>query len=148
MVSDSPVNPVPLHTAVREQLLGLISPERVAPAIFLLAHDVFDSQALRAAALIYSEAAVGGAQRLAQCLREEAQLRASREVATPAVVTSKAVPHMRANDLAALLIELSARIGLCARIDGGSFNDGVRAAQKEVEAAVRRLPIPPSPVSA
>jgi hypothetical protein len=138
----------PLHTAVREQLLGCINSECAAPAIFLLAHDAFDAGALRTAALIYSEAAVGGAQRLAQCLREEARVRASGAVATPAVVTSEVALRMRDEDLAALLIDLSARIGLCARIDGGSFNDGVRAAQKEVEAAIRRLPISPSPVSA
>jgi len=142
------MNVSPLHTAVREQLLGCINSECAAPAIFLLAHDAFDAGALRTAALIYSEAAVGGAQRLAQCLREEARLRAGGAVATSGVVMSEAVSQMSAECLAALLIDLSARVGLCVRIDGGSFNDGVRAAQKEVEAAIRRLPNHPSPVPA
>lgn len=140
----------PLHTAIREQLLGRVSLDRAAPAIFLLTHTAFDPATLRVAADIYAHSEVRGAHVLVWCLLEEA---GQREANFQFAAAWGRVPHGRlhmllrgteSGPLAELLTELSERIGLCAEVTDGvrrsAFNEGVRAAQKEVEALILRLP--------
>lgn len=132
-----PQAPSQLHMVLRKQFSGRISADRAIPAVFLLAHDAFDANALRAAADIYDKADPPAG--IAQCLRSEAALREAAAARRPAPFWPPSSPSGWNEDWSAFLSELSKQVGLCARIGGAQFNEGVRAAQKEIEAVIIRM---------